>query len=84
MFYIFVFRARGSAYKFFERLKREGVPSTIISTPFLTNGGCSLSVRVSAEFFERANRLLMISKPQFFVGTYYTLSESGKIAYRKM
>ncbi len=84
MFYIFVFRARGSAYKFHEGLRKEGVPSTIISTPFLSGGGCSLSVRISADGFNKANKVLATKKLPFFMGIYYTLSENGKGAYRKL
>lgn len=84
MYYIFVFRARGSAYKFYERLRVEGIVASIISTPFLSNGGCSLSVRVREEYYDRANVILMKTKPPFFVGKYYTLSENGKTAYRKL
>lgn len=84
MYYIFIFRARGSAYKFYERLKREGIFASIINAPFLSEGGCSLAVKISQNNFDQARRILASCNLSFFTGIYYTANDGGRVVYRKL
>ena len=83
MYYIFVFRSRGSAYKFYEALRRERLFASVISTPAMA-GGCSLSVKINAGDLAAARRIYASVRLSSFIGVYLMESRNGQTVYTRI
>lgn len=71
MYYIFAFRSRNQSMRFYETLKRDGVPSRIISTPRAVSVGCGLSVQVSPDYVDSGRKLLGFHNFDSFLGLFF-------------
>lgn len=76
MYYLFAFRSRTNAMKFYENLKREGLRAEIISTPQSLGSGCGLSVKTND--FTAAKKVLSFGKYSTFTGAY-RINEYGGV-----
>lgn len=65
---IAAFRSRTQAVDCNNRLKRYGVPSTIINTPKEANIGCGLSLRIPQNMLPRAKAIISAAKYSAFYG----------------
>lgn len=68
---IFVFRARSQTMKLYEVLSRNNVRSSVISTPRSLSLGCGLSVKINANDFSVAARIVRSLSLNTFSGAYY-------------
>lgn len=68
---IFVFRARSQTMKLYEVLSRNNVRSSVISTPRSLSLGCGLSVKINANDFSVATRIVRSLSLNTFSGAYY-------------
>ena len=65
---IAVFRSRAQAIDCNSRLRRFGVPSSIINTPKEANIGCGLSVRIPQNMLARAKTIIAGGRYSAFYG----------------
>lgn len=63
MKYVFAFRSRNCALRFYDALKREGINSRITGAP-RSGGSCALGVEVGENDFKRAH--MIVSSPYAF------------------
>ncbi len=75
MYYIYSFRSRNQSMRFFEALKKERIPSKLISTPRAVSVGCGLSVQLSPDFIDAADRVFHYTKYDTYLGLF--LLENG-------
>ena len=72
------FRSRQQVLKINEMLKREGIPSAVVSTPREISAGCGLSVRFDLKDAGSVKRVISYAKPVNLIGLYMVTNENGK------
>ena len=73
-----VFRSRSQAVDCNTRLKKFGIPATIINTPKEANIGCGLSVKFTENFLNRAKTVIKGGNYSAFYGYYIMKSVYGR------
>jgi len=64
------FRSRQQVLRFEDALRREGIPSGVVTTPRAEALGCGLSVRFRIEDAQAVQRAVAREKPTNMVGLY--------------
>ncbi|MCL2675198.1 MAG: DUF3343 domain-containing protein [Firmicutes bacterium] len=81
MYYIFAFRSRTGAMRFFEALNRERIVASLINTPKGIGIGCGLSVKV---FDLSAGKRVISGGYGSFHGVYMAESSNNVVRYTRV
>lgn len=77
---IAAFRSRQQVLRFEDVLRREGIPSGVVTTPRAVALGCGLSVRFDIENAQRVKALLQRENPGNLIGVYRVEQSAGRPA----
>lgn len=83
-YYVFAFSARTESMRFFDRVKRAGVPAVIINTPRIITLGCGLSVKIPPRYYHSALDLFDRSSYGTFLGVYEINGVGGRNTARRI
>ena len=75
---IAAFRSRQQVLRFESALRREGIPTEVVTTPRDVALGCGLSVRFRLEDASRVLRTLERVRPGNLVGVYRVERQGGR------
>ena len=78
VFGIAAFRSRQQVLRFEDALRREGIPSGVMTTPRAVALGCGLSVRFDIENAQRVRSVLQKENPGNLIGLYRVEQTGGK------
>ncbi len=84
VYYVFAFSERTESMKFFEKLRRRGVYSSLVNTPGVISLGCGLSVRLNRSNFSAACALFTPSEYRTFLGAYEITRDGGRSSARRV
>ena len=80
VFGIAAFRSRQQVLRFEDALRREGIPSGVMTTPRAVALGCGLSVRFDIENAQRVRSVLQRENPGNLIGLYRVEHTGGRSA----
>ena len=80
VFGIAAFRSRQQVLRFEDALRREGIPSGVMTTPRAVALGCGLSVRFDIENAQRVRSVLQRENPGNLIGLYRVEQTGGRPA----
>ena len=80
VFGIAAFRSRQQVLRFEDALRREGIPSGVMTTPRAVALGCGLSVRFDIENAQRVRSVLQRENPGNLIGLYRVEQIGGRPA----
>lgn len=75
---IAAFRSRQQVLRFEDALRREGIPSEVVTTPRAVALGCGLSVRFNMENADRVRMVLRRENPGNLIGLYRVEQTGGR------
>ena len=75
---IAAFRSRQQVLYFEDALRREGIPTGVVTTPRAVALGCGLSVRFHIEDVDRVRDMLRRTNPGNLIGLYRVEQERGR------
>ena len=73
------FRSRQQVLRFEAALRRQGVPTRVVTTPREISMGCGLSVRFPVEYLGEARRQLLANNPGNLIGLYRAEYDGGRL-----
>lgn len=82
--YIFSFKSRSQAMRFYDLIRSRGGRSTIMNTPRQVAAGCGISVRVDYENLNLARNIMRQSSFDSFLGLFELLEERNGFSVRRI
>lgn len=79
-----VFRSRAQAIDCSSKLRANGLPAVIVTTPKEANIGCGLSVRLPQNMLPRAKALILGGRYSAFYGFFTVKTQYGRTFFGKM
>ena len=79
-YYIAVFWSRTEALSFATNLRRNGIPSAMISTPKEAGKTCGLSVKILPEYIDDAKKVMGRIRTSSFGGWFASVFRNGKLS----
>lgn len=73
------FRSRQQVLRFEAALRRQGVPTQVVTTPRDVSMGCGLSVRFPMEYLGAVRRALLTENPGNLIGLYRAEYDGGRL-----
>lgn len=77
-YFLAAFRSRTQTMRFFERMKRGGCAVSVVNTPKEAHVGCGISVKLSAQCFGFAKRVLSAGGYDSFAGFFEIRQIGGR------
>lgn len=74
-----VFRSRSQAADCSSRLKKFGIPASLVNTPKEANVGCGLSLKIPQSMLARARTIIQSARYSAFYGFYTMQNLYGRI-----
>lgn len=78
------FRSRQQVLRFESTLRRQGIPTSVVSTPRDISMGCGLSVRFPVERQHEVRRALAASNPGNLIGLYRAEYDGSRLKVSPM
>ncbi len=78
------FRSRNHTVKFYEDLKRVGIPVEIVNTPKEAEVGCGLSVKTSLNYYAVIKNAVRMTGYKSFAGVFSVKHMANKTVVRSI
>lgn len=81
MYYIFAFKSRTGAIRFYEAVNKEKIRASLVNTPSEIGIGCGLSVKI---FDLAAGRRVVSGGYSNFYGVYSAENQNGRTRFTRI
>lgn len=78
------FRSRNHTVKFYEDLKRVGLPAEIVNTPKEAGVGCGLSIKIPVNYFSAVKNAVRVTGYKSFAGFFSVKHTANKTVVRSI